>query len=166
VESFGKYLGGSATKFAAARYNRRSAVITRTGNDPFGAFVHDALGRFGVDDRWVTSVPGLPTPVTFCEIFPPDEFPLYFCRSPKAPDLEIAPEELELDTIRGAGGVLGHSHRTLSGAESLGDPRRSPGAGQQRDHDPRSRLRSTSPSTRQARSSPHRPIMRVTSRRR
>jgi 5-dehydro-2-deoxygluconokinase len=48
-------------------------------------------------------VPGLPTPVTFCEIFPPDDFPLYFYRWPKAPDLEIRPEELDLDAIRDAG---------------------------------------------------------------
>jgi 5-dehydro-2-deoxygluconokinase len=104
VESFGKYLGGSATNVAvaAARYGRRSAVITRTGPDPFGAFLHDALRRFGVDDRWVTPVEGLPTPVTFCEIFPPDDFPLYFYRLPKAPDLEIAPTELDLDAIREA----------------------------------------------------------------
>jgi 5-dehydro-2-deoxygluconokinase len=104
VESFGKYLGGSATNVAvaAARYGRRSAVITRTGEDPFGAFLHDALRRFGVDDRWVSPVPGLPTPVTFCEIFPPDDFPLYFYRFPKAPDLEILPEELDLDAIRRA----------------------------------------------------------------
>ena len=27
----------------------------------------------------------LPTPITFCEIFPPDNFPLYFYRFPKAP---------------------------------------------------------------------------------
>src|SRR5438876_3831250 len=101
VTTFGKYLGGSATNVAvaAARYGRRSAVITRTGEDPFGEFLHDALRRFGVDDRWVSSVPGLPTPVTFCEIFPPDDFPLYFYRFPKAPDLEIAPEELDLDAI-------------------------------------------------------------------
>ena len=45
------------------------------------------MGRIGVDDRWVTAVPALPTPVTFCEIFPPDDFPLYFYRQPKAPDL-------------------------------------------------------------------------------
>jgi 5-dehydro-2-deoxygluconokinase len=104
VETFGKYLGGSATNVAvaAARYGRRSAVITRTGQDPFGAFLHDALRRFGVDDRWVCAVPGLPTPVTFCEIFPPDDFPLYFYRFPKAPDLEIAPGELDLDAIRAA----------------------------------------------------------------
>jgi 5-dehydro-2-deoxygluconokinase len=104
VETFGKYLGGSATNVAvaAARHGRRAAVITRTGEDPFGAFLHDALRRLGVDDRWVSAVPGLPTPVTFCEIFPPDHFPLYFYRLPKAPDLEIPAGELDLDAIREA----------------------------------------------------------------
>src|ERR687886_1696032 len=104
VTSFGKYLGGSATNVAvaAARYGRRSAVITRTGQDPFGEFIHDALRGFGVDDRYVTAVPGLPTPVTFCEIFPPDDFPLYFYRFPKAPDLEIHTDELDMDAIRSA----------------------------------------------------------------
>ena len=51
----------------------------------------------------MSAVPGLPTPVTFCEIFPPDDFPLYFYRLPKAPDLEIRPEELDLDAVRNAG---------------------------------------------------------------
>jgi 5-dehydro-2-deoxygluconokinase len=104
VQTFGKYLGGSPTNVAvaAARYGRRSAVITRTGQDPFGEYLHDALRRFGVDDRYVTAVAGLPTPVTFCEIFPPDNFPLYFYRFPKAPDLEIAAGELDLDAIRSA----------------------------------------------------------------
>jgi 5-dehydro-2-deoxygluconokinase len=104
VATFGKYLGGSPTNVAvaASRYGRRSAVITRTGDDPFGLFLHDALQGFGVDDRWVEAVPGLPTPVTFCEIFPPDDFPLYFYRFPKAPDLEIRTEDLDLDAIRAA----------------------------------------------------------------
>ena len=105
VESFGKYLGGSASNVAvaAARYGRRTAVITRTGEDPFGRFLHAALRGYGVDDRYVTAVKGLPTPVTFCEIFPPDDFPLYFYRWPKAPDLEIYRDELDLDAVRGAG---------------------------------------------------------------
>ncbi|HEX6387983.1 MAG TPA: 5-dehydro-2-deoxygluconokinase [Solirubrobacteraceae bacterium] len=104
VESFGKFLGGSPTNVAvaAARYGRSAAVITRTGEDPFGEYLHDALRGFGVDDRYVTAVPGLPTPVTFCEIFPPDDFPLYFYRRPKAPDLVIHPHELDLDAIRAA----------------------------------------------------------------
>ena len=102
VTTFGKFLGGSATNVAvaAARHGRRTAVITRTGNDPFGSFVHQALRELGVDDRYVTAVPGLPTPVTFCEIFPPDRFPLYFYRHPKAPDLVIEPDELDGVAIR------------------------------------------------------------------
>ncbi|HEV7935822.1 MAG TPA: 5-dehydro-2-deoxygluconokinase [Actinomadura sp.] len=104
VETFGKYLGGSPTNVAvaAARHGRRAAVITRTGEDPFGRYIHRALGGYGVDDRFVTAVPGLPTPLAFCEIFPPDHFPLYFYRRPKAPDLEIRPEELDLEAIRAA----------------------------------------------------------------
>jgi 5-dehydro-2-deoxygluconokinase len=104
VTSFGKYLGGSATNVAvaAARLGRCAAVITRTGADPFGRFIHRALTGYGVDDRFVGTSAHLPTPVTFCEIFPPDDFPLYFYRFPKAPDLDIAAEELDFDAIRAA----------------------------------------------------------------
>jgi 5-dehydro-2-deoxygluconokinase len=104
VRTFGKFLGGSATNVAvaAARHGRRSAVITRTGADPFGVFVHQELRELGVDDAFVTPVQGLPTPITFCEIFPPDDFPLYFYRYPKAPDLVIEPAELDLTAIRDA----------------------------------------------------------------
>jgi 5-dehydro-2-deoxygluconokinase len=104
VRTFAKFLGGSATNVAvaAARYGRRAAIVTRTGADPFGGYVHQALRDFGVDDRWVSAVPQYPTPVTFCEVFPPDRFPIYFYRWPKAPDLEIRPEELDLDALRAA----------------------------------------------------------------
>ena len=105
VETFGKYLGGSPTNVAvaAARHGRRTALVTRTGDDPFGGFVHEALRGYGVDDRYVTAVPELPTPVTFCEIFPPDDFPLYFYgRLPTAPDLQIREDELDLDAVREA----------------------------------------------------------------
>jgi 5-dehydro-2-deoxygluconokinase len=42
------------------------------------------------------------TPVTFCEIFPPDDFPLYFYRDPIAPDLLIDREMLDLSAIADA----------------------------------------------------------------
>ncbi|WP_371934653.1 5-dehydro-2-deoxygluconokinase [Streptomyces sp. KL118A] len=104
VTAFGKFLGGSASNVAvaAARLGRRVAVLTRTGEDPFGEYLHGALRDFGVDDRWVSPVAGLPTPVTFCEIFPPDDFPLYFYRLPKAPDLEMYESELDLDAVAAA----------------------------------------------------------------
>jgi 5-dehydro-2-deoxygluconokinase len=105
VRTFEKFLGGSAANVAvaAARHGRRTALISRTGEDPFGAYLHDALRGFGVDDRYVTGVPGLPTPITLCEIFPPDDFPLYFYREPQAPDLVIQVEELDEAALRSAG---------------------------------------------------------------
>jgi 5-dehydro-2-deoxygluconokinase len=40
--------------------------------------------------------------VAFCEIRPPDDFPLFFYRYPKAPDLEIHAHELDLGAVRAA----------------------------------------------------------------
>ena len=104
VETFGKFLGGSATNVAvaASRLGHSAAVISRTGDDPFGRFLHASLREFGVEDRWVTPVADLPTPVTFCEIFPPDDFPLYFYRYPTAPDLLIEPDEIPTDLVSDA----------------------------------------------------------------
>ena len=101
VEHFTRYVGGSATNVAvaAARLGLTTAVVTRTGADPFGTYIHAALRDFGVDDRWVSAVDGLPTPVTFCAIMPPDDFPLYFYRFPTAPDLQISADELDLDAL-------------------------------------------------------------------
>ncbi|MEU2658920.1 5-dehydro-2-deoxygluconokinase [Streptomyces sp. NPDC007325] len=104
VETFRRFLGGSPANVAvaAARLGRRTALISRTGADPFGGYLRRELKEFGVDARWVTEVPAHPTPVTFCALFPPDDFPLTFYRRPKAPDLEIHPRELDLDAIRAA----------------------------------------------------------------
>lgn len=105
VTSFGKYLGGSPTNVAvaAARYGRRAAVITRTGEDPFGDFLRAELRRYGVDDCWASPVPGLQTPVTFCAIRPPEDFPLYFYgRQPTAPDWEIDKEDVDYQAVREA----------------------------------------------------------------
>lgn len=104
VETFAKYLGGTAgnVTVAVARHGHSVALVSRTGQDPFGEYLHRALRDFGVDDRYVTGVPDLPTPVTFCEIFPPDDFPIYFYRFPKAPDLVIHEHELAMDAIRAA----------------------------------------------------------------
>jgi 5-dehydro-2-deoxygluconokinase len=105
VTTFGKYLGGSATNvtIAAARHGRRAAIVTRTGDDPLGRYVRAEIERLGVDNRFVSTVPGLNTPITLCEIFPPDDFPLYFYREPIAPDLVIEPGELDLAAVREAG---------------------------------------------------------------
>ena len=105
VETFGKFLGGSAANVsvAAARLGNRSGLISGVGADPFGRFVRTELATLGVDNRYVVVHDEHPTPVTFCEIFPPDNFPLYFYRRPSAPDLQIRPEEIDTDAVRSAG---------------------------------------------------------------
>lgn len=105
VKTFEKFLGGSATNVAvaAARYGRSAALVTRTGQDAFGRFVRMEAERLGVDPAFITAGDGPPTPVTFCEVFPPDDFPLYFYRYPTAPDLQIEVSELPLDAVRDAG---------------------------------------------------------------
>ncbi len=97
VETFAKYLGGTATNVAvqAARLGSRAAVVTKVGDDAFGPFVRDALQRFGVDPRWVATDPELRTPIVFCEVHPPDHFPLLFYREPKAPDMNLTPADFD-----------------------------------------------------------------------
>ena len=104
VRAFAKSLGGSATNVAVAtaRLGRRAAVITKVGKDGFGEYVRDALRGFGVDPRWVGTDPALRTPIVFCEIHPPDRFPLLFYREPKAPDMNLTKDELDLSAIGAA----------------------------------------------------------------
>jgi 5-dehydro-2-deoxygluconokinase len=104
VESFGKFLGGSAANVAvaAARLGNKAALISGVGADPFGKFVRAELARLDVDNSHVLTHDEYPTPVTFCEIFPPDNFPLYFYRRPSAPDLQVRPDEIDLDAVRSA----------------------------------------------------------------
>jgi 5-dehydro-2-deoxygluconokinase len=104
VRTFAKSLGGSATNVAvaAARLGRRAAVITKVGKDGFGEYVRRALAEFGVDTTWVGTDPTLRTPIVFCEIHPPDRFPLLFYREPKAPDMNLTADELDLRAIADA----------------------------------------------------------------
>jgi 5-dehydro-2-deoxygluconokinase len=101
VETFAKSLGGSATNVAvaAARLGHPSAVITSVGDDDFGRYIRSALEEFGVDSRWVGTDPDLRTPLAFCEIHPPDDFPILFYREPKAPDMNLSAEDLDFDAI-------------------------------------------------------------------
>ena len=68
--------------------------------------------------------------MTFCEIFPPDDFPLYFYRSPSAPDLQIRADEIDVDAVRSRPAVLVDGHRPVRRAQPqcafrrLGGPRR------------------------------------------
>jgi 5-dehydro-2-deoxygluconokinase len=101
VRSFAKSLGGSAANVAvgAARLGLHTAVITKVGDDGFGPFVRNALEGFGVFAGWVGTDPTLRTPIVFCEIFPPDNFPILFYRDPKAPDMNLVPGDFDGDHV-------------------------------------------------------------------
>lgn len=104
VTSFRKMLGGSPTNVAvaAARLGLRTAVVTKVGDDGFGEAARAAAERFGVDVSFIRTHPRLRTPLAFCEMHPPDSFPLLFYRDPIAPDLTLEPGELPVEVLRGA----------------------------------------------------------------
>lgn len=101
VETFGKFLGGSAANVAVAtaRLGRSPALLSGVGDDPFGRYVRRSLRELGVDDRYVVTDATHLTPVTFCEIFPPDDFPIWFYRRPTTPDLQLQASRLDLDAV-------------------------------------------------------------------
>lgn len=103
VESFGKFLGGTAANVsvAAARYGLKSALVTGVGRDPFGQFVVNDLARLGVATEYIFE-DRHQTPVTFCELYPPDNFPLYFYREPMAPDARVTPADIPIEATRGS----------------------------------------------------------------
>lgn len=138
VTSFAKFLGGTATNVAvgAARLGRRSAVLTKVGPDGFGAFVRQALVRYGVDPRYVGTAADLQTPVVFCALDPPDDPPLLFYRQPIAPDLTLTAADVPWDLVRdvpvlwvtGTGLSVDPSRRThLDMLDARGRPARGSG---------------------------------------
>jgi 5-dehydro-2-deoxygluconokinase len=102
VSTFQKFLGGTATNVAvaASRLGRRAAVLTKVGPDGFGAFVREAVQRFGVDASYVGTNEELQTPVVFCELDPPEDPPLLFYRRPVAPDLTLVDADVPWDVVR------------------------------------------------------------------
>ncbi|TQR82405.1 5-dehydro-2-deoxygluconokinase [Mycobacterium hodleri] len=104
VRTFSKSIGGSATNVAVAiaQLGNTARLITRTGDDPFGDFARTELARLGVVTEAITSVPGMQSVLTFCEIYPPDDFPLYIYRNPTAPDMYVEAERLPLQQIASA----------------------------------------------------------------
>lgn len=104
VVNFTKSLGGTAANVAvaAAKHGNRVALVSRVGDDPFGRYLTRELGRLKVDARFVETDETFKTPITFCEIFPPDDFPLYFYREPGAPDMQVTDAQMPADAIRDA----------------------------------------------------------------
>jgi len=95
VETFTRFVGGFAGNVSTglARLGVRTAIVSRVGADGHGDYVRAWLAGEGVDIRFLATDPDWPTPPTFCEVWPPDRFPLTFYRKPTAPDWQLSPED-------------------------------------------------------------------------
>ena len=105
VESrhFQKSIGGSPTNVAvaAARLGRRTAVVTKVGDDGLGEYARHALEHeFGVDTRFVDTHPTLRTPIVVAVMDPPEDPKFVFYREPMAPDATIEADDAVVDAAR------------------------------------------------------------------
>ena len=104
VRTYTRYVGGFAGNVATglARLRVDAAIISRVGPDPHGEFVRDFLSGEGVDVRFLAVDEHLMTPPTFCEVWPPDRFPITFYRYPTAPDWQLEPGDFDAKEIAAA----------------------------------------------------------------
>ena len=98
VRTYTRYVGGFAGNVATglARLGVQTAIVSRVGDDGHGEFVRAFLEGEGVDTRFLVVDGSWLTPPTFCEIWPPDRFPLTFYRRPTAPDWQIEPRDVDI----------------------------------------------------------------------
>jgi 5-dehydro-2-deoxygluconokinase len=102
--SFIRYVGGFAGNVSTglARLQVGTALVSKVGNDGHGEFIRDFLSREGVEVEWLGIDHTLNTPVVFCEIWPPDRFPLLFYRTPTCPDWELTANDFDVDAVADA----------------------------------------------------------------
>ena len=102
--SFTRYVGGFAGNVCTglARLQVSTAIVSKVGDDGHGEFIRDFLSAEGVDVHWLGVDHMLNTPVVFCEIWPPDRFPLLFYRTPTCPDWELKTSDFDLEAVANA----------------------------------------------------------------
>jgi 5-dehydro-2-deoxygluconokinase len=101
VRTFTRFVGGFAGNVATglARLGVKTAIVSRVGDDGHGEYVRDFLEGEGVDTRFLGVDPYWRTPPTFCEVWPPDRFPILFYRRPTAPDWQLSPEDFDASEV-------------------------------------------------------------------
>ena len=104
VRTYTRFVGGFAGNVATglARLGVATAIVSRVGPDPHGEFVRNFLSAEGVDVRFLAVDPRLMTPPTFCEVWPPDRFPITFYRYPTAPDWQLSSADFDADELAAA----------------------------------------------------------------
>src|SRR3984893_13133604 len=79
-----------------------TAIVSKVVNAVHGEVINDFLTREGVDAGWLGIDDTLNTPVVFCEIWPPDRFPLLFYRMPTCPDWELTTDDFDVEAVADA----------------------------------------------------------------
>jgi 5-dehydro-2-deoxygluconokinase len=104
VRTFTRFVGGFAGNVATglARLGVRCAIVSRVGAEGNGDFVRAWLAGEGVDVRFLATDPYWQTPPTFCEVWPPDRFPILFYRKPTAPDWQLSPDDFDGEEVAAA----------------------------------------------------------------
>lgn len=108
ARTFERFVGGFAGNVGTglARLGVRTAVVSSVGDDGHGRFIRQFLIDEGVDITSVSTHPTARTPLTFCEIRPPADFPLLAYRPPDSPDWQLQPDDVPIDLVRSAPLVL------------------------------------------------------------
>jgi 5-dehydro-2-deoxygluconokinase len=101
VRTYTRFVGGFAGNVATglARLGVDVAIVSRVGAEGHGDYVRTWLAGEGVDVRFLATDPYWPTPPTFCEVWPPDRFPITFYRRPTAPDWQLSPEDFDVEEV-------------------------------------------------------------------
>jgi 5-dehydro-2-deoxygluconokinase len=104
VETFTRFVGGFAGNVSTglARLGIGTAIVSRVGADGHGDYVRAWLAGEGVDVRFLATDADWPTPPTFCEVWPPDRFPLTFYRKPTAPDWQLSSGDFDAEEVAAA----------------------------------------------------------------
>jgi 5-dehydro-2-deoxygluconokinase len=104
VETYTRFVGGFAGNVATglARLGVRTAIVSRVGAEGHGDYVRAWLAGEGVDVRFLATDPYWLTPPTFCEVWPPDRFPITFYRRPTAPDWQLSSDDFDAEEVAGA----------------------------------------------------------------
>lgn len=107
VQSFRKYVGGSAANiaFGTARLGVRSAMITRVGAEQMGRYVRRALAEAGVDVSRVRLDPEHLTPYVLLAVRESEGFPRLFAYG-EAADMALAEEDVEPEFVAAAEALL------------------------------------------------------------
>ena len=107
VQSFRKYVGGSATNIAVgtARLGVKSAMLTRVGNEHMGRYVRRTLAENGVDVSRVGFDPENLTPYVLLAVRAIEDFPRIFAYGDAA-DLALEEDDVDPDFIASSKALL------------------------------------------------------------